>query len=374
MDDDGDRDSTLKKPEFMPFMRITVLGMTGSGKTAFINAFINASCPNRYTTTDRTVLYYKKVDVRDEGEFDTILRPILLEVEDTAGSEKGFEGTDVDVTPGADDKGPPRIRKGCRVEVLKDRNKVLAMFNEEKWRGKLEYKKAMDGMLGKEFNVKLRSQDGSIGLPSPDGSEGGIWNFPLEALTLVVKPELPLDRYLSMQKKDFKMPKDPTKKRELAKALEMPFGAYERKIGPPDQDKSLTRNRMGFFICFDLSEEDSASLKEAMKIHTQLKKYLKSRGKRSGEAAPEVMFIGTKKDKTSSHEAQKRNLDSAKYLCDQEDIKVIATSAKTNDSVRRAFHDMVDDIRAKEILWQLQGNDANDDGDDAKEEGMCSLQ
>lgn len=367
-----DNTATMGKPTFIPFMRVTVLGMTGCGKTAFINAFVNSTCPPRYVSTDRQVLYYKKMEVRDEGEFDELQRPIFIEVEDTPGSEKGPAGG---AQPSDDkDAGPPKVRRGARVQVIKDVKKMMAMFNSEEWRLKLEYKPAMEGMVGKEYTVRIMAKDGSVGLPSPDGSEGGVWNFPPGCVELKVNPEGPLDQFLSMNKKTFTFPKDPQQRKEMVKNFERPVAAFPRPIGPPDQDKSLTRNRMGFFICFDLSEEDSASLKEAMHIHNQLKKYLRSRGKVAGSVHPIVMLIGTKADKTSSYKAIEVNIQSAKMLCDQEDIKMIDTSAKTNQKIESAFQQMVDAISAKEALWQLDGagEAGGGDGDD-EEGGTCSI-
>jgi len=359
-----DNTNTLRKPDFIPFMRMTVLGMTGCGKTAFINAFVNSICPGRYVSTELQVLYYKKMEVRDEGEFDEIQRPIFIEVEDTPGSEKGPSGASESLADnGPVDSGPPKVKRGSRVEVLKERGKVLAMFNSEEWRHKLDYKKAMDGMLGKEFTVKIIARDGSVGLPSPDGSEGGVWNFPPGAVSLKVNAEVPLDKFLNMKKASAVLPKDPQKRKEMAANFGRPMAAFRRPIGPPDQDKALTRNRMGFFICFDLSEEDSASLKEAMNIHNQLKKYLKSRGKQAGCGMPVIMFVGTKMDKTANYKAIETNSQSAKVLCDQEDIKMIETSAKTNFQIELAFQKMVDAVSAREVLWQFEG------ADDGIEEG-----
>merc|ERR1719353_62439 len=120
----------------------------------------------------------------------------------------------------------------------------------------------------------------------------------------------------------------------MIKNFERPMAAFQRPIGPPDQDKALTRNRMGFFICFDLSEEDSASLKEAMNIHNQLKKYLKSRGKQAGCGMPVIMFVGTKMDKTANYKA-----------------------IETNSQIELAFQKMVDAVSAREVLWQFEGAD-----------------
>lgn len=46
-----------------------------------------------------------------------------------------------------------------------------------------EYVDGMEAMLGKDFVVK-DMKNGCIGLPSPDGSQNGVWYFPPTALTL----------------------------------------------------------------------------------------------------------------------------------------------------------------------------------------------
>lgn len=369
-----DNSKTLHKPTFIPFMRVTVLGMTGCGKTAFVNAFVNCACPSRYVSTDNQVLYYKKMEVKDEGEFDEIQRPIFIEVEDTPGSEKGPPGA-VDTDDSNDAAGVPRIKKGSRVQ-LKGKSHVNAAFNSERWRLKLDggYRQAMDGMCGKEFTVKVMARDGSIGLPSPDGSEGGVWNFPPECVTLKVTPEVPLDGFLRMDSKTTKLPKDPNKRKAMCKNFERPMAAFARPIGPPDQDKALTRNRMGFFICFDMTEDDHKSLKEAFNIYTQLMKMLKMKAKTS-VGSPVIMFVGTKSDKSSSYKAIDINRESAQHFCDEQDVPVqlIETSAKTNYQVEFAFQCMVDKIGSREFLWSMDGGDDGGGGDGENGEGGCSI-
>merc|ERR1712151_1242408 len=124
--------------------------------------------------------------------------PVLVEIEDTPGSEKGFDDGDDGSAPGHDDDkgGQVKVKKGARVTVLKDKAEVVAAFATMP---KLQYRPAIDGMLGREYSVKTVSKDGkSIGLPSSDGSEGGVWNFPLSAVKLKVSLELPIDQYLSV--------------------------------------------------------------------------------------------------------------------------------------------------------------------------------
>jgi len=175
----------------VPFMRITVIGASDSGKTALINTWVNGNCPLRYTRTEKAMLYYKRMELEDEGEFCSTRQPIFVEVEDSPGSERGPDG-DGAAAPPDDDTGPPRIRKGSRVTVRDKAQEVKNCFAAEEWRRKLEYKPLMDTMLGQEFTVKLVARDGSVGLPSPDGSEGGIWNFPPKAVKLKVSPEVGL--------------------------------------------------------------------------------------------------------------------------------------------------------------------------------------
>lgn len=75
----------------LAFMRITVLGLGNSGKTALINAFVNAHCPQVYQETQDPVLYYKLLRLANEDDDDTsaagkIGFQALLEIEDTYSS------------------------------------------------------------------------------------------------------------------------------------------------------------------------------------------------------------------------------------------------------------------------------------------------
>jgi len=53
-----------------------------------------------------------------------------------------------------------------------------------------DYKPGMDQMLGKQYRVLKLSEDGMVGLPSPDGSDDGIWWFPPSANALTVQETL----------------------------------------------------------------------------------------------------------------------------------------------------------------------------------------
>lgn len=367
----------MEQPKKLNFMRITVLGQSGCGKTSLITAFVNNTVPSRHFTTNSTNLYYKKMEVLDEGEFDVIKRPILVEIEDTPGSERGPDGASLkeDSESEEDDGGPPKIKKGSRVELKgpKHRNEVLASFNSEKWRLKLEYKKMMDGMLGKEFTVKLVARDTSIGLPSPDGSEGGIWNFPPDCVKLKITPELPIDKYLDMRRTEPTLHTDPQKRKEQEHALKKPVSFFSRPAGPATIDKAVTPNRMGFFICYDLSEEDSETLKEAMHVYDALKKDLANKAKFHVQK-PVIMFLGLKGDKTVNYEAVEANFTSATIFCESNDIRNMRCSAMRNDGVSSAFTEIIDAISQSEPLWTLQGiSDSAGDEDDSGG-GFCVLQ
>lgn len=356
----------------MRFLRITLLGASNSGKTALINCYVNSNCPHRYYRTEKAMVYYKKVDIDDESEYNEAVQPILVEIEDTPGSERGNDDEEDD-RPRPNDVGEPKPRLGARVVVEKDKNRLIALFEQFKPKGKLRYRPAMDNMLGKEYTVKLAGNDGSFGLPSPDGSEGGIWNFPPGAISLKVALTLPIDEYLSLgerKKPEFTTQKE-TKKYNLD--VQKPLQAYNRPVGAPDMDKTLTRNRMGYYICFDISDEDGDSLKEAMALYTMLKKALAEKQKHPGaaRAKPYIWLVGCKADK-ASEEAMQRNRDSAQIWSEQEEIPFYQTSARTQKGVQRVFEDMLQAISSRENLWSLQGVDGEEM--DEEERAGCSLQ
>jgi len=358
-----------EKPKMVPFMRITVIGASDSGKTALINTWVNGNCPLRYTRTEKAMLYYKRMELEDEGEFCSTRQPIFVEVEDSPGSERGPDG-DGAAAPPDDDTGPPRIRKGSRVTVRDKAQEVKNCFAAEEWRRKLEYKPLMDTMLGQEFTVKLVARDGSVGLPSPDGSEGGIWNFPPKAVKLKVSPELPVDKFLDCLPALPKEHMTPAERKQYALLLQQPLSAYQRRLAP-DKVSALTRNRMGFMICFDLSDEEGSSLREAMTVYSMLQKSLASQNIK--RARPTVFLVGTKSDKSAAHVAIANNWDSAKAWSAEEELPVHMTSARTYKGVAKLFVDMIHTLKSREILWSFEGVD-DAGGDDGEEDGLCSLQ
>jgi hypothetical protein len=336
----------------LAFLRISLLGASGSGKTSLACSFVNSCCPARYTPTDKAVIYHRKVEVIDDGEWEDVRKPILVEVEDTPGSEKGY-----------DEDG-----SSSRVILSADKRKVLEAFNDPKYRGRLKYRPAMDGMLGREFPVRATGNDGSIGLPSPDGSEGGVWNFPASVVKFKVSMDLPIHSFLHHGSKEGLKLATMQERKKYKQALQVPFSAYERVIGDPEVDKTLTRNRMGYFICFDLSDEDGESLKEAMSIYAMLQKDIEKR--EAPLFRPIVWLIGCKSDKTYNVRQVEINQDSAQAWSDQEELPFHITSARLHKNVNFVFSEMIQAISSAEGLWTL---DAPDDveGENGEEASTC---
>mmetsp|Transcript_24941 Transcript_24941/g.56572 ORF Transcript_24941/g.56572 Transcript_24941/m.56572 type:complete len:363 (-) Transcript_24941:120-1208(-) len=361
--------TSSKKEEIkMRFIRITLLGASYSGKTGLANCFTSGMCPNRHIKTEKAVVYHRKVDVVEEGEVVNTLQPVFVEIEDTPGSERGNEDDDLPSAP-QDAGGGPKPRLGARVVVEKDKSKLMTLFEDFKPPGRLKYKPGMDGMLGKEYTVRAAGKDGSFGLPSPDGSEGGTWNFPPGAFTMKLSLELPINQFLSMAEKKPPELLSLKDKKQYARDTQSPLLAYFRPIGGPDMDKTITRNRMGYFICFDMSDEEGDSLREAMEVFQLLMKSVEA--KKVTRLRPLVWIVGCKSDK-ASEEAMQRNSDSAQIWSENMEIPFYPTSARTHKGVREVFTDMIQAISSRENLWSLRSLDSEDALEE--EQGTCFSQ
>jgi len=77
-----------------PFVRLTVLGLGNSGKTALINSWVNNTCPSSYTPTDGATFYYRTLRVQNPTEAEEKLTTVLVEIEDTYCWSKGPEEKD----------------------------------------------------------------------------------------------------------------------------------------------------------------------------------------------------------------------------------------------------------------------------------------
>lgn len=88
-----------------------------------------------------------------------------------------------------DDNGVMRSIKfdeGAIARITAVKQRLLDAFARCCNPQKYVYKPGMDGMLGKEYQVQRINDDGMVGLPSPDKSDGGIWWFPPYAPAVAV--------------------------------------------------------------------------------------------------------------------------------------------------------------------------------------------
>ncbi|CAE8605898.1 unnamed protein product [Polarella glacialis] len=357
----------MDETQRLRFFRITVLGKSNCGKTCLVNSWVSRSFPERYIRTEKAGVYLKQVEMADESEgVDDVMRPVLVEVEDTPGSDRGAEEDESDKRD-----GPPKVLKGARVQLTRDKPqlwKLFDKFNESKpVDGKIHFKPGMDAMLGQEYIVRTVGRGGIIHLPSPDGSEGGIWSFPPGSCIIKVSLQLPIDKFLGLDEKQLPEFTSSKQKKQYLSALQRPLSAYERPPPTPSVDKTLTKSRMGYFICFDLSDEDGASLKEAMSVVQLLKKTLAF-----GRVHPHIWLVGCKSDKTLNNKVVDKNHRSAAVFAEQEEVVFRTTSAREHKNVNNVFAEMIQAINARENLWTLQGN--IDEDEEEKTGGACFSQ
>jgi len=74
-------------------------------------------------------------------------------------------------------------KEGMPVRMVETRQLLIEAF--EKMPFMYVYDRQMDSMLGRDFIVQEVLLNGMVGLPSPDGSQGGIWFFPPQAVVPV---------------------------------------------------------------------------------------------------------------------------------------------------------------------------------------------
>jgi GTPase SAR1 family protein len=357
----------MDEANILNFLRITVVGSNGCGKTCLINSFVNARIPSRYMSTDKATIYYKKLESLDESEGKEIWRSILLEVEDTPGSERGNDD-DEGAPAGDQDSAEKRIVKGSRVNVVQDKSEVLALFQKfQTSTGKLKYRPAMDAMIGKEFRVKSVAKDGTIYLPSPDGLED--WGFPPGSCKVKLSLSLPIDEFLNLGEKEKVVLNSAHERRKYLNALRRPLQAYERPVCATGKEKTLTRNRMGFLICYDVSDDQGSSLREAMAVHKMLNKSLDAQ---TSTLKPYIFLVGCKSDRAVSEVVRKQNENSARVYGEEENIKTFVTSAMTHAGVDDVFSTMISAIRAREGLHMPSGEEDKDEEIEAK--GACFSQ
>eukprot|EP01068_Selenidium_serpulae_P003507 Selendium_serpulae@DN3105_c1_g1_i1.p1 len=71
-----------------PFIRVTVLGASHSGKTSLINSLLNKNILPACFETDAAQTYYKLLRLPPDGDKKGALRSVMLELEDSWGSQR----------------------------------------------------------------------------------------------------------------------------------------------------------------------------------------------------------------------------------------------------------------------------------------------
>merc|ERR1712216_407977 len=180
--------------------------------------------------------------------------------------------------------------------------------------------------------------------------------------------DLPIDAYLNLAEKESEIPTSFKEKVKFKEDLQVPLKAYRRPIGGPDQDRTLTKNRMAFMICFDLSDESYDSLREAMSVYTLFMKKMASR--KSHRLKPVVWLVGCKADRTSAHVAIETNDRSARDFSETQEIPYMTTSARNHQHVDHVFNEVVQAISSRESLWTVEGVD---DLTEEEEQAGCTV-
>merc|ERR1712150_41461 len=204
------------------------------------------------------------------------------------------------------------------------------------------------------------------------GGGGDVVNFPAAALTVKLGKRAPIDAFLNTDAKTDKAIADVKERKKLVACQNRALSAFERPLGPPDVDKTLTRQRMGFFVCFDAADDDMSSLKEACKVYRQLKEKLNE--EMDIKAMPIIWFVACKIDHTANTEAFMKNMKAARVFTQKEQIPMRETSARSHQGTSQAFTEMVSLIEGRMNFWRYR---TNDDGEDTDDEGImdgnCSL-
>lgn len=78
-----------------PIFRITVIGSTGCGKTSLVTCFVNNTVSTEYKETLYPTLYHKLVRLTPEDDEKGNIQSLILEIEDTYGSERTDDGRSI---------------------------------------------------------------------------------------------------------------------------------------------------------------------------------------------------------------------------------------------------------------------------------------
>lgn len=142
----------------------------------------------------------------------------------------------------------------------------------------------------------------------------------------------------------------------------MSFGPPMNNQEPPERTKyrPMTKNRMGFLLVFDATDE--RSFKEAVSLYDALQQNLAAAADEPGQQKtaiekPVVYLVANKIDKDASNMADSEVVKLRKwsqYFAERNKIRFMEVSALEFKNVRKLWWDMIEDIALKPKLWQVE--------------------
>lgn len=322
------------------FFRITCLGASESGKTSLVNAFVNGCFPTGHQTTEHATVFHRRLEILDKETVGSERRAYLVEVEDTPGSERGNDLDEAASNP----KNDGKLLKGRLVNVKDDLQLVMKAFQQHP---SLTFRPDVEHAMGRRGTITRVHKDCSaVTVTMRDGTA---FELPASAVEHSEAMELPVDEFLHFGM--MRQPKHSTQQDRDAyeqKSLK-PFSAHSRPVGNPMMDRSLTRRRMAFFICFDLSDDTGESVKEAVAVYRMMHKRLEiARGQ---TVLPIIWLVGCKADRSHAVSVIKKNEQVARCFSEDVEIPFYTTSARNHEGIQELFRDMALAILEHQQLW-----------------------
>mmetsp|Transcript_70330 Transcript_70330/g.217542 ORF Transcript_70330/g.217542 Transcript_70330/m.217542 type:complete len:397 (+) Transcript_70330:82-1272(+) len=380
-------------------LRITLIGSSGSGKSALVNAFVNNVFAYEHHPTSDLELYYSRLHIKaDVGDTDF---HALVEIEDTWPSNK--------VSPD-------------KMELLYDPWWPITQKQATSSFGRTHDKKMRSGLkAGGRYAVcacghgrsdheggkgvckvspcnchQMREEGPNVLHPFSGSMPHELWGVPCRRdHTLKFVPDLANTGWLCNGRQDDGgckngyTTKAQTKGQPRYRCEACDYELCERchdtkakamtfhNPEPFDVDREgrkyrpLTRNRMAYFFVFDTN--DMESYKEALGQEKALRDYMK---RKEIKVEPVFFLVGTKVDVDPDTPSFKSVQFSAQSKSIRDSMAYKEVSAPKFQGVRRLFRDAVLALRARQALWQESdpGQGARHGDSELKAPDRCCLQ
>eukprot|EP00916_Digyalum_oweni_P021766 GHVL01036087.1.p1 GENE.GHVL01036087.1~~GHVL01036087.1.p1 ORF type:complete len:260 (+),score=45.75 GHVL01036087.1:41-820(+) len=155
------------------------------------------------------------------------------------------------------------------------------------------------------------------------------------------------------------------------------WGQFDPPVQPSifedmQEYKPLSKGRMGFLLCFDVTSLDSWN--EALNLYGLLSDLL-LRDKE--KIKPIIYIVACQIDKDPGSIEMHRVLTQAQIFCSEEGLILWEISAKEYVGIKKMMKSMIQDIRGNQVLWLFDGD--NDEviekgGTTTKSENKCCVQ